>query len=97
MKSILRNTNLIWLKKNIFQYEKNNIMETLYGIDRGAINGGMGKVSNAFFEKWKKCPDLGKNDLTVYGLNFSFKIIFYKYLGEKTSTFSTAGSFLHLL
>ena len=60
MKSILRNTNLFWLKKNIFQYEKNNIMETLYGIDRGAINGGMGKVSNAFFEKWKKMHWFGK-------------------------------------
>ena len=43
-----------------------------------------------------KCPDFAKKNILIvfiYGLNFSFKMLFYKYIGEKSPNIP-CGAFL---
>ena len=46
-----------------------------------------------FFKNWKKWPNFGKNALivTIYGLNFSFKIEFLRASKKKKWRFAPAG------
>ena len=50
------------------------------------------RPSLVFFENRKRCPNFGKKTLivSIFGLNFSFEMQFYQYLGEKTPKFYPA-------
>ena len=59
-----------------------------------------GEVFPALFQNSKESAlILEKNGLTrfIYGLNFSFKMLFYVYLGKKSPKFFPAGSFFLVL
>ena len=54
---------------------------------RRVTRGGRGAGLSCPFSKFKeKCPDFGNNALSrfIYGFNFSFKMLFYVYLGKKS-------------
>ena len=79
------NTNLLWLNKNIFWYEKWYNEKILWNAQLRNLWGKEG-VHNCLFSKIEKCPDFGKNALVLFinGLSFTFKGLIEDYLGEKT-------------